>query len=347
MIEINGSFGEGGGQILRTALTLSVISGQPFSLKNIRSSRPQPGLKPQHIKAIEAAAAISRAQFNPVSPGGRELRFEPRELTAGNYRFDIGTAGATGLVLQTILLPLTLAEKPSNVIVTGGTHVPWSPCFHYLAWHWCHFLRQIGFSIDLEMKRAGFYPPGGGEIHATVNPRQSLQPLSLTGRGKLVQIRGLSTVAKLPRSIAERQQARALHRLSGHEEPVTIDIETVDALSAGTYLILVAEFEQSQYCVAALGAKGKRAETVADEAIDDFEQFLATGAAIDAHLADQLLIPLAMVPGTSRLRTATVTTHLQTNAEVIRRFLPVTIDVDGSPGEPGDVTIAPKVDPSA
>lgn len=347
MIEINGSFGEGGGQILRTALTLSVISGQPFSLKSIRSSRPQPGLKPQHIKAIEAAAAISHAHFNPVSPGEQELRFEPRQLTAGDYRFDIGTAGATGLVLQTILLPLTLTNKPSNVIVTGGTHVPWSPCFHYLAWHWCYFLDQIGFSIDLEMKQAGFYPPGGGEIRATVNPHQSLQPLSLTERGKLIQIRGLSTVAKLPRSIAERQQSRALHRLSGYEEPVTIDIETVNALSAGTYLILVAEFEHSQYCVAALGARGKRAETVADEAIDDFEQFLATGAAIDAHLADQLLIPLAMVPGISRLRTAAVTTHLQTNAEVIRQFLPVTIDIDGGPGKPGDVTIVRKVSPSA
>ncbi len=339
MIEINGSFGEGGGQILRTALTLSVISGQPFSLANIRANRPQPGLKPQHIKSIEAAAAISRAKINPIQPGSRELRFEPQELSAGDYRFDIGTAGSTGLVLQTVLLPLAFAKGASSVVITGGTHVPWSPCFHYLAWHWLHFLRRIGFSIDIEMKRAGFYPPGGGEIHATVTPHDPLQPLSLTERGKLIRIRGLSGVGKLPESIAERQRAQALKRLSWIKEPIEIEIESVDALSAGTYLILFAQFDNTQYCASALGARGKRAEAVADEAVNDFKQFLSTSAAIDAHLGDQLLIPLALAPGISQLKTAGVTRHLLTNADIIQRFLKVTIDIDGNVGQPGYVTI--------
>jgi RNA 3'-terminal phosphate cyclase (ATP) len=341
LIEIDGSFGEGGGQILRTALVLSAISGKPFSLANIRANRPQPGLKPQHVKSIEAVAEVCRAEFSRVGPGARELRFEPGQLVAGDYRFDIGTAGATGLVLQTVLLALAYADAPSNVTTTGGTHVPWSPCFQYLDWHWRHYLRQIGFSFDLTLVRAGFYPPGGGEIRARVSPHAQLRPLLLNERGALRRIRGVSAVAKLPLSIAERQQQQALKRLARLECPVAIQVETVDALSAGTYLVLLAEFEHSQCCMTSLGARGKRAETVADEAVDALEHFLDSPGVIDAHLADQLLIPLALAQGTSQLQTEAVTTHLFTNAEVIRRFLDVSIEIDGSIGKPGTVTVLP------
>jgi RNA 3'-terminal phosphate cyclase (ATP) len=341
LIDIDGSFGEGGGQILRTALVLSAISGKPFSLTNIRARRSQPGLKPQHVKAIEAAAEICQADFSPVAPGTPTLRFEPKQPVAGNYRFDIGTAGATSLVLQTALLALSYADAPSTVTVTGGTHVPWSPCFHYLDWHWRHYLHLIGFSFGMTLARAGFYPPGGGEINASVSPHVQLKPLTLTERGALLRVRGVSGVAKLPLSIAERQRAQALKQLAGLEQPVTIQVETIDALSAGTYLVLLAEFEHSQYCVTALGARGKRAEAVADEAIDGLKRFLASPGVIDAHLADQLLIPLSLASGVSQIKTESVTTHLLTNAEIIDRFVSVSIEIEGSIGEPGSVTITP------
>ncbi len=341
---IDGSRGEGGGQVLRTALTLSAITGTAFSLARIRARRPQPGLKPQHIKAIEAVASICHARHSPVAPGEQVLHFEPGIVSAGEYRFDIGTAGSTGLVLQTMLLPLSFAAQPSEVSVTGGTHVPWSPCFHYLAWHWRQTLADIGFSFDLTMERAGFYPPGGGIVHAVVEPVDALRPLTRVERGELHRVHGLSGVARLPLSIAERQRTRTLQRLGPLADRAAIELESVAARSPGTYLILLAEYERSQQCFTALGARGKRAEAVADEAVDEFERHHGSTGAVDAHLADQLILPLALAPGESKYSTAFVTPHLLTNADIVMRFLQVSIEVDGAPGQAGTVTIRPRGD---
>lgn len=339
-LEIDGSLGEGGGQILRTALTLSAITGRAFVLRNIRARRPQPGLKPQHVRAIAAAAAICGGRHSAVTAGALQLEFTPGALRAGSYRFDIGTAGSTGLVLQTVAPALAFADGASSIILTGGTHVPWSPDFHYLDWQWRPFLERIGFVFSLALERAGFYPPGGGEIHARIEPVTRLRPLVLVERGRLARLQGVSGVARLPLAVAGRQRDRLLDRLQRFREFAEIRIESVPAPSPGTYLVLLAEFSRGRYCGTGLGARGKRAETVADEVADDFERFLASNGAVDEHLADQLVIPLALAGGESRIATARITAHLLTNVEIVRRFLDVTTDIEGSPGAPGTITLA-------
>lgn len=344
MIEIDGSMGEGGGQVLRSALTLSLVTGQEFIIQKIRAQRLKPGLQPQHLKSVEAAAAIGRAITHGAALGSNELSFRPTTIQSGRYRFEIGTAGATTLVLQTIFLPLCFAKNVSTVTLTGGTHVPWSPCYHYLDLHWLSFMQKIGYNAELSLIQAGFYPKGGGEIQSRIYPISQINPINITERGKLLQIRGISAIANLDRSIAERQRNRVVQRL-GHRYPLN-DIRIVQLPSRfkGTVLLLIAEFEYSQCCYFGLGELGKPAERVADEAIDALEHFMLTDGVVDQFLADQLLLPLAFANGISKFRTSKVTNHLITNATVIRHFLPVKIDIDANLGKAGLITIEPVIE---
>ncbi|MFQ6022434.1 MAG: RNA 3'-terminal phosphate cyclase [Acidiferrobacterales bacterium] len=339
MVEIDGASGEGGGQILRSALALSVMTRQPMRITNIRARRPKPGLMPQHLKAVEAAAAISQAHVQGARVGSLSLFFDPRITEAGEYHFDIGTAGAATLVLQTIAVPLSFAGASSVVSITGGTHVPWSPSYHYLAWHWIPYLARSGFRLDTTLERPGFYPRGGGHITLRIQPLTGSSPVTLVRRGELKQIRGLSMVASLDESIAMRQRRQAVKRLIRLGVDINIEMSRLSSYSPGTALILIAEFEETQCCYGALGARGKPAERVADEAVDALEAFLATGAAIDEHLADQLMLPLCVVPAFSQLRVPQITQHLITNADIVRQFLPVHIDIAGESGKPGQVKI--------
>ena len=341
MIEIDGTTGEGGGQVLRSALTLALVTGQPVRLHRIRAGRARPGLRFQHLMAAQAAARVSGGRVAGDRVGSQELQFEPGAVTPGDYHFDIGTAGAAALVLQTVLLPLALADGPSRVAVTGGTHVPFSPCFHYLDWHWRVLMARLGLDFALEMPRAGFFPPGGGVLRATIPGTAKVADLHLPERGRLLGVRGLSAVANLPTEIADRQRGRAAKMLADLDCPVEIGIEVLPAASAGTMLCLLAMFEHSQACFFALGARGKRAEQVAEEAAAELLGFLATDGAVDRWLADQLLLPLACAAEPSVLRTAEVTLHLLTQAEVIGRFLPARITIDGAPGGPGTVRVDP------
>jgi RNA 3'-phosphate cyclase len=339
MIVIDGSQGEGGGQVLRSALTLSIITGKPLKIHSIRARRPKPGLMAQHLRAVQAAAAVGHAHVEGATPASTSLLFAPQSITSGTFRFDIGTAGSTSLVLQTVLLPLCLAATPSQVIISGGTHVPWSPCWHYLLWQWRPAMQQIGFDFDLDLERAGFYPQGGGLIRAAIRPAHAPSRISLSKRGAGRRISGISAVANLDISIAERQQRQAMRRLAHLEIPVDLELVRLPAHARGTLLLLLAECEHSRLCVTALGARGKPAEHVADEAVDELETYLSSSAAIDPYLADQLLVPLALATGVAELSTARVTQHLVTNAAVVRLFLPVAITIQGEIGEPGLVRI--------
>lgn len=341
MIQIDGSAGEGGGQVLRSALTLSVLTGQPVQLHHIRARRPKPGLAAQHLRAVAAAAAVSGATVQGAGVGSTTLEFEPGALRAGDYRFDIGTAGATSLVLQTIFLPLSLAGATSQVSLTGGTHVPWSPAFHYLQLQWLPFMQAIGCVATLALTQAGFYPKGGGHIEATIQPAGPCRPLQLAMRGSLLRIRGISAVANLPRSIGDRQRQQAWQRLRGIDYPVEIDLLDMPAQGQGTFLLLLAECTTGQACCVGLGERGKPAERVADEAVDSLLRWLGRDGAIDPYLADQLLLPLALADDPSTLRTSAVTQHLLTNADVIRQFLPVRIEIEGALGQVGMVRITP------
>lgn len=345
-LDINGSIGEGGGQVLRSSLALSILTGIPIHLTSIRSGRAKPGLQPQHLKAVEAAAAISSGQVQGAAVNSREIFFTPGGIHGGRYHFDIGTAGSSSLVLHTIYLPLALAapsgaSNPSRITITGGTHVPFSPCFHYLEQMWLPTLQTCGLWIRAEMDRAGFYPQGGGIVQVHIRPQAALQPLLRLERGGLLRIRGITAVANLDEAVAKRQKHQALRRL----EPICQDtkIETVilPSIGKGTMLLLQAEFEQAACCYFGLGALGKRAETVADEAVDALQRFLSSGAAVDEYLADQILLPLTFAAGESRFQTARVTLHLITNAAIINTFFPGSVQILGEEGLPGEVLVQP------
>lgn len=341
MIHIDGSQGEGGGQVVRSSLTLSLLTQQDLHITNIRARRSKPGLRAQHLKAVEAAVAVGRAKADGVDFGSTTLTFHPEAIHPGRYKFDIGTAGSAALVLQTIFLPLATAESTSTVTITGGTHVRWSPSFHYLDLHWLDFMRRMGFEAQLKMESAGFYPEGGGRITASIRPGREIRNLNVTQRGELKQIRGISAIANLPRHIAERQREQVIRRLGNRYYLNDIRLVEMPSRLKGTMLLLLAEFERSQACYFALGEIGKPAERVADEAIDQMEEFLSTGGAIDQYLADHLLVPLAFASGTSQLRTSKITQHLLTNAEVVRAFTPARITVEGNLGDPGLISIEP------
>lgn len=328
--------------MLRSSLSLSILTQKSVHLVNIRAGRAKPGLQPQHLKAVEAAAAVCGGQVHGAALHSQELFFTPGEVHSGRYRFDIGTAGAATLVLQTIYLPLARAgEDTSAVTIRGGTHVPFSPCYHYLEREWLPVLQASGFWMRLEMERAGFYPQGGGEIQAQIRPLTAIQPLQRTERGALRRVRGISAVANLDETIGRRQKHQALRRLEPICPDTKIELVQLPSPGKGTLLLLHAEFEHSTCTYFSLGALGKRAEQVADEAVDDLERFLAVPAAIDEHLADQLLLPLAFANGTTQFSTFKITRHLLTNAEVIQAFLPVRVQIEGGEGEPGRVTILP------
>ena len=341
MIELDGSMGEGGGQVLRSALTMSILTSQAFTIQNIRAQRQKPGLMAQHLKAVDAAAAISRAAVDGARLGSSYLEFYPGEIRAGRYQFDIGTAGATSLVLQTIAIPLSFAGSASSVIITGGTHVPWSPCFHYLDLQWRYWLERIGFNLDLTLDLAGFYPQGGGRISCVIRPAHPLVGLQLAHPGEFVRLSGTSAVADLDPAIADRQKRQAFGRLGKRFPTFLVKTTRLPARSKGTFLMILAEFSTGRGCFCSLGERGKPAERVADECVDALEAYLDSGAAIDPYLADQLLIPLALAASPSLLHTARITQHLLTNASVIQRFLPLEIIIRGELGQPGYVEIVP------
>lgn len=322
VIEIDGSMGEGGGQVLRSALSLSLLTGRPFRIVRIRANRPEPGLKPQHLQSVRAAAAVSRAKVQGDRVGSPELAFEPGTVKAGEYSFDIGTAGSVSLVLQTIFVPLATAGGPSRLTIAGGTHVPWSPPFPFLERAWLPWMRRIGFDADLDLERAGFYPRGGGSIRALIRPGGKPAGVRAVERGRLIRVRGVSYVARLDDAVAERQRGAAEKRLRRGCRDVEIAIGRLDSIQPGTCMFLQAELEHATLFASALGARGKPAERVGEEVAMELEEHLASEGAVDPHLADQLVLPLALAEGGSELRPCRVTPHLETNIEVVRAFLP-------------------------
>lgn len=332
--------GEGGGQVLRSALTLSMITGRSIRITEIRSGRSRPGMRPQHLASAKAARDICGGLLNGAAIGSTSLDFEPGSVRGGRYRFDIGTAGAVTLVLQTVFLPLSLAAEPSEVEITGGTHVPWSPCFDYLQSNWLPALEEAGYRASLKLAQAGYYPRGGGALRARIQPSHAIHPLEITRRGALRQLTVLSAVSRLPLSIAERQRDRALRRL-GAAGRVTAQLQEIPGAGPGTFLAIQASYAGGRSCFFGLGRKGKPAERVADEAVNQWEDFQSTDGAIDRYLADQLLLPLALAEGSSRLKTEKVTGHLATLAALIPLFLPVDIQIDAGQDGSALVSITP------
>jgi len=339
LIEIDGSYGEGGGQILRTSLALSAILRKPFTIHHIRSKRKNPGLQAQHLEAVAALARISEAETEGVMFGSQKITFLPKKLLAGDYQFEVRTAGSVTLLLQAIFLPLCLAQGTSRLTLVGGTHVPWSPPFHYFSQVLLPMLKSMGVSADPMIEKWGFYPKGGGEIRLKINPVHELKPISLIDRGSLKKIRGLSAVSNLPRHVADRQKERVLKRI---QRELKIDPEITIQYDApsngqGSFLFLSAEYEKTVAGFSSLGARGKPAEKVADEAVDDLKDYIESEGCIDSHLADQLIPSMALAKGNPSFTTTRITEHLLTNLWVVKHFLEVKVQRSGEIGESGRV----------
>jgi len=335
-LTIDGSFGEGGGQILRTALALAAILQRPVEIRNIRGGRKKPGLRPQHLAAVKALGKVTSAQVRGADMGSTHLYFEPCQLKGGAYTLDIGTAGSTALVLQAIMPGLLFAKEPSRVMIAGGTHVPWSPCFHYLKEVFAPAVSEMGGMVSLEIGPWGWYPKGGGRVVASISPGAGLSALERTKRGNLTGVYVLSAVSNLPAGIGERQRDQALKRLrSQGYAPTRIELLEGSSPGPGTVVFVKAEFEKGAAAFTSLGKRGKPAETVADEACSGFFEFMASDAAVDSHLADQLALYMALAKGRSSLVVQTITKHLLTNMWVIEQFLPVAFEVNEQRGKVG------------
>lgn len=321
MIRIDGSSGEGGGQILRTALGLSLVTAQPFLVENIRARRKQPGLLRQHLTAVLAAAQVGGAETEGAELGSARLVFRPGKIKGGSFTFSIGTAGSTTLVLQTVLPALLIAKEPSSVVLEGGTHNMHAPPFDFLAKSFVPVLSRMGVELRLRMDRYGFYPAGGGRIMVTVEPCPKPGALRMVERPAITHRRARVVLANLRKDIGKRELSRVYQRLGWAREDLHIE-ETTQSAGPGNALMLEAGSADHTEVATAFGRLGTSAENVADEAIDEIREYLASDAPVGMHLADQLLVPMALA-GSGEFHAVKLTGHTVTNIETIQQFLPV------------------------
>ncbi len=324
MITIDGSQGEGGGQILRTSLAMSMLTGKPFRIERIRSGRPKPGLLRQHLTAARAAAEIGQAEIEGATLGSTELAFTPGKTRGGEYRFDVGSAGSTTLVLQTILPGLITADEPSRVSISGGTHNIHAPPFDFLQRAFLPLLRRMGPRVDVTLQRAGFYPVGGGRIMVEIQPVESLRRIDLVERGRITRRCARAVVSKIPLDVARREVDTVRRRLSWPAD--CTHVEELDSPGPGNALTIEIESTHVTEVFTGFGRRGVRAEKVAADAAREAKRYLEAAVPVGEHLADQLLIPMAMAGG-GTFRASAVTLHTTTNIETVKRFLDVSIDV--------------------
>ncbi len=323
MIRIDGSYGEGGGQILRTAIAMSCLTGKPVEIFNIRANRPKPGLAAQHLKGIEAAKMITNAEVEGLRIGSTRVVFKPKSLKGGNFRIDIGTAGSVTLILQTLLLPSLFAEKSSRFEIIGGTDVAWSPTIDYFRYVTLRTLSEMGCQVDVKLVKRGYYPKGGGKIQVKVEPSniygKKFEPIN-------DDVRGISHCQNLPEHVAKRQAQAAVEWLNKRGVRAEIEIEVLRGFSTGSGITIWSGYKGES----SLGEKGKRAEIVGIEAAKNFYEEYLTNAAFDSHLADQIMPFAAVAKDTTEYTTTKITKHQESNAYVISKFLGEVVKFDGN-----------------
>jgi len=325
MITIDGSFGEGGGQILRTSLALSLVTGKPFSIHNIRAGRKKPGLMRQHLTAVNAAAEIGLAAIKGNRIGSQAFTFEPETIKPGNFHFAIGSAGSCTLVFQTILPALIIAGGPSEIILEGGTHNPFAPPFDFLEKAFLPVINRMGPTVDAVLEKPGFYPAGGGRFKVSINPA-GLNRFDLLERGNIINKIARAFVANLPVNIANRELKVIREKLVWDRELLKA-VEVENSQGPGNILTVEIESDNITEVFTGFGEKGISAEKVAKRAVKAVQEYLAFNVPVGRYLADQLLIPMALAGG-GKFRTLSPTKHTTTNAEIIKKFIDVKIDIN-------------------
>lgn len=326
MLTIDGSIGEGGGQMLRTSLTLSMCLNTPFRMVNIRRTRAKPGLRAQHLAAVKAAATVANATVEGACLGSTTLTFMPADISAGHYRFDIGTAGSTALVLQTILLPLSTTSKTSHLILEGGTHNPLAPSFDYLNLVYLPLINRMGPSINAHLLQPGFFPAGGGRVEVTISPAVQLQPLQLLQRGNVESLRADTIIAKLPQHIGQRELAVIASALGLAQADLGIS-RWDSAYGPGNAVTVVVQSNFITEAFTGFGVRGVSAEQVAEGVVRKVRRYLAAEVPVGPYLADQLLLPIALA-GSGSYLTLRPSAHTTTNIDVIKQFIDCRITQD-------------------
>ena len=325
MIQIDGSFGEGGGQIVRTSLALSLVTGQPLTIDKIRAGRGKPGLMRQHLTALNAAAEIGNAEVSGNYIGSQDITFKPGKIKSGRFHFAIGSAGSCTLVLQTVLPALLQAAGPSELILEGGTHNPYAPPYDFLAKTFIPLLNHMGTVITTSLERPGFYPAGGGKFQVSIQPTPKLTPLELIERGPIRSKVARAVVANLPISIAQRELKVIADRLKWEQkELVAADFE--NSTGPGNILTIEIVSDALTEVFTGFGERGVSAEKVSQNAVIQVQEYLQYDLPVGRYLADQLLIPLAMA-GKGKYRTLPPTRHTNTNIEIVKQFLNVDIQL--------------------
>jgi RNA 3'-terminal phosphate cyclase (ATP) len=330
MLTIDGSAGEGGGQILRTSLSLSLLTGRPFCIRNIRAGRARPGLLRQHLTCVQAAAAVSTAELEGASLGSQRLVFRPNAVRGGDHTFRIGSAGSTTLILQTVLPALVLADTPSTLAIEGGTHNPFAPTFDYLEQVFLPLLARMGPKVQAKLIRPGFYPAGGGRFEAEIQPVPALAPLHLHDRGAPVRVDATAVVSALPKRVGVRELAALRDRLDLEREATRLHVVS-DPRGPGNVVWIRAASEPITEVFVAFGEKGRPAADVARRSAEAFIAWRDLGAPVGPYLADQLLLPLALA-GSGGFTTGPLTLHARTNIETIGQFLDVEFQVQTDAG---------------
>ncbi len=338
IIEIDGREGEGGGQILRSALSLSMITGRPFRIAAIRAGRERPGLMRQHLTAVRAAQEVSHAEAAGAEVGSGELTFRPGAITAGDYTFTIGTAGSTTLVAQTVLPALMLADGPSTMVLEGGTHNMKSPPFEFLDGCFLPQLRRMGVEVTAKLIRPGFYPAGGGSIALSVAGGTRLSSIEIPERGERTDSHARAIVANLSPAIARRELDVVARRLRWPEESLHV-VEDGRTPGPGNVVMLTVESEHVTEVFSGFGQIGVTAEAVAERTVKDLRRYLKHEVAVGPYLADQLLLPMALAGG-GRFTTTAPSQHTVTNARIIERFLPVEVRWEEAPDGIWTITVA-------
>ncbi len=347
MITIDGSYGEGGGQVLRIAVGLAALAKKSIEIINIRMKRDPPGLRPQHLTAVKAVASLVNAHVEGLEVGSTKIKFIPGDIQSGDFVFDIGTAGSISLVLQALLPVLAFSKKQMHITIKGGTAVPLSPPIVYLEKVLFPILSRMGFNIEMQIIRHGFYPKGGGIVNIITSPVSYLKPITLIEQGSIQRINGISLCARLPSHVAERQARSAEKILHNYMGNVNIDIHTIfsgrsvdEALSPGSFIVLYTETSSGAILGSdALGERGKPAEKVGEEAAMKLINEIKSGAAVDMHMGDQLIPWMALADGVSKIKVSNFSLHAYTCIYITKQILGGDFKIYGELNKPSLIEV--------